>query len=82
VISVAVILVLDCTEYTKQSTAAAVVVSVGAVPPVKSQLAAICQGPAAGAVLRDPDAATGASRLVGWVSQGAVAAQCHAEVIC
>jgi hypothetical protein len=38
VIRVAVILELDCTEYTKQSTAAAVVVKVGAVPPVKSQL--------------------------------------------
>jgi hypothetical protein len=36
---VAVILELDCTEYTKQSTAAAAVLSVGAVPPLKSQLA-------------------------------------------
>jgi hypothetical protein len=36
VIREAVILVLDCTAYTMQSTDAAAVLSVGAVPPVKS----------------------------------------------
>jgi hypothetical protein len=64
---VAVILELDCTEYTKQSTAAAAVLSVGAVPPLKSQLAPYANVLRAGAVLRNPDATTGASSQVGRV---------------